>query len=156
MWRSRCNSSPHHLNLCKVTFRSVRERNKNHENQTTLCQVCVWGEQTQMLWVSREEKRRDVTSEETQNKKTCVGDKEGNQSQSITCCRSAGAERKNCRMDDKATQEGKVNNTFISRFKWVTGSWSCTWPEENALFQSSPHLSTVLLTKNELKSHTRS
>ena len=36
--------------------------------------------------------------------------KEGSQSQSITCCRTAGAERKNCRMGDKATQEGQVKN----------------------------------------------
>lgn len=40
--------------------------------------------------------------------------KEGNQSQSITCCRTAGAERKNCRMDDKATQEWQVNNRALS------------------------------------------
>lgn len=38
-------------------------------------------------------------------------EEEGNQSQSITCCRTAGAERKNCRVDDKATQEGQVNNS---------------------------------------------
>lgn len=40
-----------------------------------------------------------------QQNKAVVGTKEGDQSQSITCCRTAGAERLNCRMDDKATQE---------------------------------------------------
>lgn len=37
--------------------------------------------------------------------KVVVVIKRSDQSQSITCCRTAGAERKNCRMDDKATQE---------------------------------------------------
>lgn len=40
--------------------------------------------------------------------------KEGDQSRSITCCRTAGAERKNCRMDDKAAQERQVNNRASS------------------------------------------
>lgn len=51
----------------------------------------------------REGRGCDVTGNRTQNKVE-VAIKEGNQSQSITCCRTAGAERKNCKMGDKATQ----------------------------------------------------
>lgn len=106
VWRSRCNSSasPHRLNLCKVTFRSVREKkNKKHKTKP-LCvtSVCEESKHRCYEWPEEEEEGCDVRKNTKQRR---VGDKEGNQSQSITCCRTAGAERKNCRMDDRSTSD---------------------------------------------------
>lgn len=102
-----------HRNCQINTYRAGFVKNSITSLQTGKYRVSdvVRGQQTRML--AGEHKEACVTSPQAGGRHK----KQRWRPVAITCCRTAGAERKNCGMDDKSAQEREVNNRAFTREK---------------------------------------